>query len=135
METAAATAASQNEQDATIPLGDARRVVCWRTGGGIIRRHIFQRLTAEHWNGYFSRMTFETDATSRTIDLNSAALWLYASAVADAEGYRVAGGGELCDLPNWRDRIPMAHRIQAVRWTRRRGAGAWPRRPPEILRG
>jgi hypothetical protein len=29
-----------------------------------------------------------------------------------AEGYKVAGGGQLCDLPNWQERIPLSHRQQ-----------------------
>jgi len=97
-----------------LPLDLAERSVCWRNAQGQVRTHVFRRITERDWNGYFSRMVFETDASSRTIDVNSAALWLYGECIQAVTGYSMRGGKELGDLPNWRERIPMNHRLQAV---------------------
>jgi hypothetical protein len=100
--------------DSLLRLDAAERSVAWRNSQGQRRIHVFQRITQDLWNGYFARMLFETDATSRTIDLNSAALWLYGQAIQRVQGYVMKGDVDLCTLPNWKERIPMGHRLQAV---------------------
>jgi len=95
-------------------LDAAERSACWRNAQGQVRRHVFRRIGAEFWNGYFGRIMLESDRKGRTIDTASAALWLYREAAIRADGFSVRGGGNLTDLPNWQERIPMGQRIQAV---------------------
>jgi len=101
-------------QGTLLALDLPERNVSWRNSQGQVRTHVFRRIGADFWNGYFSRITIESDRTSRTIDTSSAALWLYREAVVRATGFPVRGGGNLTDLPNWQDRIPMGLRLQAI---------------------
>lgn len=98
-----------------LALDAAERVVVWKNEAGAIRKHTFRRISADDWAGYFSRIHIETDDKSRLIDVNSAAVWLYSQAAVRAEGYQVRGGAKVEELPNWRDRLPLGHRLQAVR--------------------
>lgn len=99
---------------ALLPLDLAERAVCWRNGQGRARVHVFRRLLAQDWETYFSKITIENDLASQTVDFNSAKVWLYARCILRVEGYRVIGARTLMDLPNWKDRIPFGHRVDAV---------------------
>ncbi|MBZ5703238.1 MAG: hypothetical protein LAN84_15505 [Acidobacteriia bacterium] len=101
-------------QGTLLALDLPERQVSWRNSRGEARLHTFRRIGAEFWNGYFSRIAVESDRTSRTIDVSSAALWLYREAILRVAGISVRGGGNLTDLPNWQERIPMGLRLQAI---------------------
>jgi len=102
------------EQSALLPLDLAERSVCWRNREGQVRTHTFRRLTERDWDGYFLRIKFENDRKSELLDWNSAKVWLYGQCVTRVAGYQVRGGGNLCDLPNWRDKIPFGQRLDAI---------------------
>lgn len=101
-------------ENVLLPLDLQERVVCWKNTEGQIRRHAFRRLNQQDWEGYFSRIVAESDRDSRTIDINSAAFWLYAHSAQWADGYQVKGGAELRSLPHWQDRLPAGHRLRAI---------------------
>jgi hypothetical protein len=68
------------------------------------------------WLAYFAalRVTSEQTAEGRisTNDYQTASLVLAERVIVTVEGYTVAGGGALVDLPGWQTRIPLAHRFQ-----------------------
>jgi hypothetical protein len=110
------TATSSNE---LLPLDVAERVVAlkMRDGGGI-RRHVFRRLERVDVDAFFSATLVATQRTGQIteneIDIGSAELKLYDRAIVRVTGYELEGGGDLMQLPNWKDRVPGAHRIRAV---------------------
>ena len=97
-----------------LPLDLEERAVSWKNSQDQVRMHLFRRIGAELWNGYFARIAVESDREGRLIDTTTAALWLYREAAIRAEGYAVRGGGSLTELQNWQDRIPMGHRLDAI---------------------
>jgi hypothetical protein len=104
-----------NQGNALLPLDVAERVVSWRVKDSEkIRSHFFPRLRAADWALYFKEIRIETEGEERLIDFNSAALKLYRRLALRAEGYAVAGGGKLTEIPNWRDRVPIADVLKAV---------------------
>lgn len=105
---------TQNENRIAIQLDLPERAVCMRGPGGAVLRHVFRRITAQHWAGFFSRFRIEVDSKSQLIDLTSANLWLYDECILRAEGYKVEGGVALDSLPQWKTRVPYKHRMQAV---------------------
>ena len=103
--------------DALLPLDAPERTIAFRTGEKTYR-HTFRRVTADDWNGFFSRIEAEMEQNGRTatqmVNTNVAALWLYSRVVIRAEGYSVRDGRKLEDLPEWRERIPQNHRLHAT---------------------
>jgi hypothetical protein len=104
---------SENEKtEATLDLAQPRVIVLDDRG------HKFtlhcRRITADDWMKYFSAITVTAERDGRDqeriIDLSSARLQLADAVLESAEGYQVAGGVKLDSLPEWRKRIPLAHR-------------------------
>jgi len=112
---------NQHEQTASdnlVPLDGTERVVVFRDKGRVYR-HILRRITADDWKRYFSKLRFETervgkDDQAQRFDGATPALELYGAAAVRAEGYLVRGGAALETLPQWKERIPGAHRLAAV---------------------
>ncbi len=102
---------------AMLPLDLEPREVAFRDRGRAYV-HRFPRITAAHWEKFFSGMLIESEregnALIETVDVRTPALELYRAACLGASGYVVAGGGEIITLPKWQERIPYAHRLQAV---------------------
>jgi len=105
-----------DEQKQLLPL-DIERVVVFRSGGSVYR-HVFRRIGANDWDGFFNKIEAEIEqngnAVTRTVSADAAALWLYGQCVLRAEGYRVSDGRKLEALPVWRERIPIGHRLKAA---------------------
>jgi hypothetical protein len=104
------------EETQLLPL-DIERVVAFRAGDKIYR-HIFRRITAKDWDGFFAKIEAEIEQsdgkTTRTVCTESASLWLYSQCVVRAEGYRVSDGRKLEELLEWRERVPVKHRMKAA---------------------
>jgi len=73
-----------------------------------------RRITEHDWQLYFAGIvvTAEQDGKTRinTIDVLTPRLALAESVLMNAEGYRVAGGAQLTEIPGWQKKIPLAHR-------------------------
>jgi hypothetical protein len=75
-----------------------------------------RRILKEDWLAYFGAIRVTSEHTpegmANTSDYNSAALLLAERVITGCEGYTVAGGADLAQLPNWQARLPIAHRFQ-----------------------
>lgn len=75
-----------------------------------------RRIMPEDWKKYFAGIVISSEQRGRervnVIDVNSPRLALAESVLIDAEGYKVADGRHITEIPNWQSRIPLAHRLQ-----------------------
>lgn len=75
-----------------------------------------RRITSADWEKYFSSIVVTSEQRGKerinVIDVTSPRVALAEAVLISADGYRVAGGGALQDLPNWQTRIPLSHRQQ-----------------------
>jgi hypothetical protein len=80
--------------------------------------HFFRRLKAKDGDGFSSRIDSQIEQRDggmiRTVNVQSACLWLYQNSIARVEGYRLEDGRPIMELPNWKERIPRSHAIRAV---------------------
>jgi hypothetical protein len=80
--------------------------------------HIFRRIREKDCEGFNSRVEIELELkdgkTGRIIDSQGACVWLYEAAILRVEGYVCGDGRPLCELANWRERIPHDHAIRAA---------------------
>ena len=78
-----------------------------------------RRITPEDWRKYFAAISMKTsngdEGNIRELDLQTPYIVLVNLVLEDATGYKIAGGGDLKSLPNWKDCIPLAHRLQLGR--------------------
>ncbi len=91
------------------------RTILLHAGKHVFTIHCRPVLKADYLK-YFSsiRITSEQSGKERvnTMDFDTPRVELAESVIESVEGYKVAGGGKLEDLPNWRSRIPLAHRLE-----------------------
>lgn len=90
-----------------LELDSSQRIVTWKNSKKQTITHTFRRLRQDDWDGYFSRIVIETEEGARTVDLNSAAIWLWDRCVVSTQA--------IVDRPDWKERTPLADRLQAVR--------------------
>jgi hypothetical protein len=118
MEQVAEQSAGQSQiAEQLLPLDLPERAVVLGKGSHKTT-HFFRRLKAKDGEGFSSRIDSQIEQRDgemiRTINVQSASLWLYQNAIARVEGYRLEDGRPVMDLPNWKERIPRAHAIRAV---------------------
>lgn len=74
-----------------------------------------RRITAEDWAAYFAGIFVSSEQQGREriniVDATTPRLALAEAVLMRAIGYRVAGGADLCSLPNWQHKVPLAHRL------------------------
>jgi hypothetical protein len=86
--------------------------------GGVIR-HVFRSPTREDAIEFFKGQEVKQDDGTSTVDVITPSLQLYAKLAIRAEGFAVNGGGHICDLPDWQQRIPRNDRFMAIYWLTR----------------
>jgi hypothetical protein len=103
-----------------LPLDAAERVSMFKIREtGATRRHVFNPITRADVDAYFSSMTIATErksgnSTEYHIDMRTNILKLYERAIKRVEGYSLTDGRDVMALPNWKDRVPGAHRVRAA---------------------
>ena len=80
--------------------------------------HFFRRLKDKDSEGFSSRVDTELEQRDaeviRTVNTQTACLWLYRNAIVRVEGYQLEDGRPITELANWKERIPRPHAIRAV---------------------
>lgn len=93
------------------------RVVSFKDRGQAFT-YIFRRIQACDWQQFFAGIVVESERLGKQrvdrIDHRNASLALLDASLSSVEGYKTRGQGSLCDWPNWKDRLPYGHRIQAA---------------------
>ena len=78
-----------------------------------------RRIEKADWLAYFAAIQViserEGEGQSNVYDGETALKLLAETVLVDAKGYKVEGGKNLTDMPNWQTRIPLAHRLQLGR--------------------
>ena len=118
MEQIAEQSAEQSQAtEQLLPLDLPERAIVLGSGSHKTT-HFFRRLKDKDREGFSSRVDIEVEQRDgemiRTINIQSAALWLYRNAIVRVEGYRLEDGRPLSEVPNWKERIPRAHAIRAA---------------------
>lgn len=74
-----------------------------------------RRVLREDWVAYFGALYFGTRQEGRdllqTVETESARVALLDKVLTRAEGYKLAGGEDLMSQANWRDLVPLDHRL------------------------
>jgi hypothetical protein len=74
-----------------------------------------RRIIEADWLAYFRGIFVSSEQHGREriniVDATSPRVALAEAVLESAEGYKVAGGAELSSLPNWRSKVPLAHRL------------------------
>lgn len=99
-----------------IELSNERQIVITTLKHGE-RKLTFRRIGREDWAAYFAAIYFATQQDGkdliRNVETESARVTLVHRALTRAEGYRVAGDVDLMSVTNWRDLLPVEHRLLA----------------------
>jgi hypothetical protein len=78
-----------------------------------------RRILKADWQLFFTNVFHASQRVGKdtvsTFDAQPASLSLFAAVAAGAEGYKVAGDAPLLSLPNWKDLVPVDHRVAVGR--------------------
>jgi hypothetical protein len=105
----------QEQNQVLLPL-DGQRLVTFKDHGQPLT-FFFRRITEADWKKYFNGASVETakdgDEQVTTVEYQVARIALVEEALEKVEGYKLRGGEDLMSITNWKQRIPIGHKIQA----------------------
>ncbi len=102
---------SQEKSETLLPL-DAARTVAFRTKKGVFTYH-FRHISMEDWERYFASIVNQVIQTKQgrdqVFETESAALELVDRTLKSVDGY-----GDLSGMKEWKNALPLRHRIAAA---------------------
>lgn len=94
----------------------APRTIVLKGAGDRTYKLGIRRVGADDWREYFDAVTITSKREGKDIeqsfDLDTPRRMLAERVLIGAEGYEVARGGSLTELPDWQRRLPLAHRLK-----------------------
>jgi hypothetical protein len=101
-----------------LPLDVPERVICAQRRDGHIYRHVFRRIAAADWKGFFGNVRMEftegAGAAGEIVGMDTSSLQLYSDAILRVEGFEMPDGRKPDEQPDWPRCIPRGGRLTAV---------------------